>query len=435
MRTPARLVGSALAILLPTLAPAGPADSPYIRVVEVEDRALRLDIAIRTLVADDPALPLLHLVGAIHIADAPYYAHLQSFLDIHDVVLYEGVGGGHETQEVPLSDHAEQVRTTAQRLTFLAMLGEAMAVEGLPRPANAEDLAGAFGGSLRPLVRAAATDAWGRPVEITADPFDVRSLGADGLPGGEDHDADLSGVALLANPKAIDPDPRAGGLQRDLADALGLTFQLDGIDYSNAHWRNSDLDLFQIREALGGEPAERGTGGAPADAEDAPDDPRVEAAEALFETLSGESFLAKASGVLLRIVGATPQGRALVKVMLTETLTQADALLGAQQGMMGDLMKVIIDDRNEAVVRDLRALVEDEPDVRTVAIFYGAGHFTDLEARIAERLGYTHQTTIWVPAITVDLQAAGLTSRQLNAYRAMMRRMIETQLKANQPKR
>jgi hypothetical protein len=95
-------------------------------------------------------------------------------------------------------------------------------------------------------------------------------------------------------------------------------------------------------------------------------------------------------------------------------------------------MKVIVEDRNEAVVNDLRGVVEDEPDVDTVAVFYGAGHFGDLEARICEELGYRYDSTIWVPAMTIDLEEAGLSAQQVKFFRKMMGDMIEAQMGALQ---
>jgi hypothetical protein len=118
----------------------------------------------------------------------------------------------------------------------------------------------------------------------------------------------------------------------------------------------------------------------------------------------------------------------MIKIMLADTLSHADDLLGSQPGAMGELMKVIVDDRNLAVMRDLSKVIEEEPDTRSVAIFYGAGHFSDLESRIMQDLGYRWDSTIWIPAITIDLNEAGLTLEQLDGFRRMMRASIEQQM-------
>jgi hypothetical protein len=49
-----------------------------------------------------------------------------------------------------------------------------------------------------------------------------------------------------------------GSLQSTLAQALGLTFQLDAIDYSPDHFRNSDLSLAELQALLAREAPEPG---------------------------------------------------------------------------------------------------------------------------------------------------------------------------------
>ncbi|MCC7388694.1 MAG: type II secretion system protein GspG [Phycisphaerales bacterium] len=420
-----------LLALAALLAPAAAAqtDSPYLRVVEPDEHTIRLDVAVRTLVPTDAAHPIVQLVGAVHIADAPFYADIQSFLDVHDLVLYEGVGGGRES--VPEPDGGDQAAalTTARRAMFLAMLGEARAREGDGYPTTTGELIEGFDGAMRDIVAGASRDGWGRQLVVENGDFDVLSLGADGQVGGGGADADIRGRALLDNPPAREQSDDAAGLQRDLADALGLTFQLDGIDYSHPHWRNSDMDFGEITEALGGTPAAEGEGDQGKRGRLDPDAPdKLKAADALFNTLSGESFMAKASSFILKMLGSNPTGRAMVKIMLADTLTQADQLLAMQPGGLAELMDVIIKDRNAAVIRDLTAVIDDEPEVRTVAIFYGAGHFGDLESGINDQLGYEYESTVWIPAITIDLRDAGLSAKQVSFYRTMMKQMIDSQM-------
>jgi hypothetical protein len=406
-------------------------DSPYMRVVEEDAQTVRLDIAVRTLAPADGEGPLVNLVGAIHIGDASFYDAAQAILDVHDVVLYEGVGGGREPAPEPRGDQAAAA-VTERRVRFLSVLaGDARRRDG-EFPDSAEELAGSAGEPLQGLVGAALVDGWGRPFEIgEGESFDIVSLGADGEEGGTGADADVRASEILAKTRVVATAEESAGLQRDLADALGLVFQLDGIDYSGAHWRNSDLSVGEIQKALGGrEPG-------PGDRERGPDEPldpdapeSLKAADYLFRTLSGESFLAKASGFLLRMLGSSASGRVMVKLMLADMLTHAEDLLAMQPGALADLMKVIVEDRNTAVIRDLGAVIEDEPQTRTVAVFYGAGHFGDLEQRIEDELGYEHVATLWVPAITIDLEEAGLNVASVRPMRKMMGDMIEAQMKA-----
>ncbi len=432
-----RIVSVLIGSLLGVSAAWAQDESPYIRVVTPEENIMRLDLAVRTLVPEDPSQPIVHLVGAVHIGDASYYSDLQAYLDIHDVILYEGVGGGREP--VPEFGDEALVRTTERRLRFLKIVADDAVRNGGGIPITPDAFVAAQTGATRGLVEGALEDAWGNRIEVAkaGGSLEAVSFGSDGKPGGEGSAADIVLSELLALPVEGRRNPEAAGLQRDLADALGLEFQLDGIEYGNPHWRNSDLSIEQIRAALAGEPIppDRPAGfrhAAPAEGvRTKPADPGSEtekAADALFGALSGDSFLGKAMGVMMKMLGASKQGRAMVKIMLADTLTNADELLTSQEGAIGDLMKVLTVDRNNAVVEDLDSIIRDEPGVRSVAIFYGAGHFADLEEQIVEKLGYKWESTLWIPAMTINLDEAGLSVRQVDGFRKMMKKAIRKQL-------
>lgn len=426
-----RMVGAGLAVMVAAGGAVAQGESPFIRVVDEDEHTVRLDVAVRTLApAEGAAAPLVNLVGAVHIADAGFYDDVQAFLDVHDLVLYEGVGGGVEPAPGPEGDEAAAA-LTERRLRFLSLIAEDHRRREGEYPASAEAIVAAAGEALAPLAAVAAVDAWGTPLIVRPGRRpDIVSLGADRRDGGSGPAADLRASDLLASPRALAEVGEAGGIQRDLAEALGLAFQLDRIDYTHAHWRNSDLSIGEIQRALGA-PAPEGEDPAVHEDEIDPDAPEsLKAADMLFRTLSGESFLAKISGVLLKMVGSSPSGRAMVKVMLADMLTHAEDLLAAQPGAMADVMKVIVEDRNAQVVRDLREVLEEEREIGSIAVFYGAGHFGDLERRIEEELGYRHESTMWIPAITIRLDEAGLSGSQVRFFRKMMQNMIEAQLEA-----
>lgn len=413
-------------------------DSPFVRVSQPDDQTSRLELAVRTLVPEKGG-PVVRLVGAVHIADPSFYHDLQAWLDMHDLVLYEGVGGGFEPN--PENADAMATITTDRHLRFIGALAEQINVNTGRYPTSTSQIASMHEGATRQLVDSAFQDGWGNPIRLEAGDagFDATSFGADARPGGEGDDADrrLSQVPAFEGAKPAAEEIK--GLQRDLADALGLVFQLDGIDYSHPHWRNSDLSVEQIRAALAGEPIppKRQTlrpagepASAPPPAERSGDRTDAEkAADMLFGALSGDSFLAKAMGFLVKMMGSSAQGRAMIKIVLSDTLCNADAILEAQPGALGELMTVLTVDRNKQVVTDLRDVVDNEPDVRSVAVFYGAGHFPDLERRICDELNYRYESTTWIPAITVDLTESGLSPEQVQSFRTMMKKTIEQQLK------
>lgn len=428
----------AVAALISCAGFAAAEDSPFLRVVQPDETSSRLEVAVRTLVPERDG-PVVRLVGAVHIADPLFYEELQAWLDVHDVVLYEGVGGGREAEPEPAE--AAATLATDRKLRLIGLLAEQMHRETGRYPTSTAQMLEPFEGATRTFVASAFEDAWGNPVQIQVrDGFDATSFGADGRPGGDGDDADRRYSQVQSFEAARPEGAEAKGLQRDLADALGLTFQLDGIDYSHPHWRNSDLNVEQIRAALAGEPippkrslkpGESGERASPpADVPASGDRTDAEkAADMLFGALSGDSFLAKSMGFLVKMMGSSAQGRAMIKIVLSDTLCNADAILESQPGAMGELMKVLTVDRNKQVVADLRDVVEDEPGVRSVAIFYGAGHFQDLEQRICDELGYTYESTTWIPAITVNVEESGLSAEQLKAFRAMMKKSLEQQLK------
>ncbi len=436
-----RILSIAVGSMLGVSAAFAAEDSPYLRVISPDDSTMRMDLAVRTLVPSDASRPIVHLVGAVHIGDPSYYTDLQAYLDVHDVVLYEGVGGARPP--VPENEERRAQRATERRLKFLKFVADEAVREGAPTPTTGHDLIESQEGSTRTIVENALTDGWGNAIEMNSDDgsFQAISLGADGKPGGQGENADVLLSDLLATKTDRPLDPAAAGLQRDMAHALGLEFQLDGIDYTQEHWRNSDLSIEQIQAALAGDPIpprrpagerttttpDKRTKPAKGNAEAASD--VEEAADALFGALSGDSFMAKAMGVLMKMVGASKQGRAMVKVMLADTLTNADELLTSQEGALGELMTVLTVDRNKAVIADMQAIIANEPDVRSVAIFYGAGHFMDLEIQFVEQLGYQWESTLWVPAMTIDLEEAGLDARQVEGFRKIMKRAIQQQLK------
>lgn len=413
-----------------------PDASPYVRVVTPDEQSLRLELAIRTLVPKDGAGPVIHLVGAMHIGDAEYYDAMQAYLDVHDVVLYEGVGGAREPRLV--TEESLDRAKTQHRLRFVGLMAFDAAQRTGAWAKGTSDLLDQFTGSTRTLLEASLVDGWGHAIQIEArgDGVEVISVGADGKPGGEGEAGDMTLSQVLDALWAAPAPEAVPGLQRDMAHALGLEFQLEGIDYGNAHWRNSDLSMAEIQAAISGRDV---IVDGPADEEDAEAEDFGEStatektARALFSALAGDSMLAKTGGTLMRMLGSSARGRSLVKVMLADVLSQADALMGAQPGPMRDLMKVIIDDRNVAVVRDLAGILADEREVRSVAVFYGVGHFADLEARIMNDLAYTWESTMWMPAMTVDLRQTGLSRQQLDGFRSMMRASLEQQLRAVEP--
>jgi len=392
-----------LAALSASPALAGP--ESYIRTVAADDGSVRrLQVGSRTLTRE--GAPPIDLVGAIHIADADYYKSIQGLLDGHDVVLFEAVRppGAGDGLPVPAAwDDDKRARMTERRVRFIGSAVEAYRRSHQSLPATMDDLRAGVPGKFRPMVANSLADFWGRPIalRVGADAYDVVSLGADGVPGGEGPAADLR----LSEQKPLTAAEKgeAIGLQQRMAKALGLTFQMEGIEYARENWRNSDMSMDEVQDAVG-------------------DDAQ---ARAVFTMLDGSSFMGRVAGLVLGMIEGNPRMAATMKVMMLSALANADAALAQAGPELGGLMRVIIDDRNGVVVRDLSRLLADEPGVKSVAVFYGAGHMDGLESRLVKDLGYAPGETRWFDAIRVDLREAGMTPEQAGAMQETMQRMME----------
>jgi hypothetical protein len=433
----------------------------YMRVRDENDgRVVMLEIASRELKPTAPGKPTVHLVGVAHIGDGSYYRTLQTYLDAHDVVLYEAVkpagSGRHSPAEMT---DALRAQRTNSRLRFLAILAQRAEDRGVKAASLAELGQGLEGQerAMADLFRRSSVDGWERPIRLVREKatWDLVSDGPDGVAGNAD-DVRFRDQAPL-NRAERGGGGAEGGLQVRLAKAMGLEFQLSAIDYNRPHWRNSDMSIDEVQRRLGmapdraemvparegatrpsqpeqgaDQPGERASASRPA-AREAPATEGARAAEAMFGLLDGSSPMAGVMNFLLKFVGASPASRAMTKVMMIETLANADAMLeatmGQMKGGMGDFLRVILRDRNQVVLEDLTRLIREEPGVGSVAIFYGAGHLPEMEEKILA-MGYEEGQTTWFRAITVDLPAAGVEPAQGRAMRQMIENMIRAQVVA-----
>lgn len=415
-----------LAIVLTALARPAFADEPkpYTRVVEDEKTGvLTLELASRTFAKKDGTGPKVILVSAVHIADLAFYDAMQKQLDATDVVLFEGVKpGGVDAISADLDD-AGKVKATQTRVKFLlAVVAQFRDREGrFPKDFN--DLVDNVGKRAKGLISSSLTDAWGSPLSLKIDHFGddehpnfkpkdrpiVTSPGPDKLTG-EGHDADdirEEGKYVFTATKAIKDD---GGIQLQLAKAMGLEFQLEHMDSSKSNWRNSDMNIDEIQTRMAAEGGD---------------------ASGLLKMLDGSGFMGKLAGFMLGMVGRSPQLSATVKMMMVEMLSAPDVLggLGGGGASLAAMMKVIVVDRNIVVLNDLKKLIDKEPAVKTISIFYGAGHFFDMERRLVTDMGFEPTGDTWTPAISVNPKDAGYTPEQARKMREGIAKMIKDQAK------
>lgn len=401
--------------------PTYKAGEPFIRVNDDDDSGrVSLQIASRTY-RRGPAEPAVTLVGAAHIGTPAYYHALQQLLDANDLVLFEGVGPIWAKLPPDADDH-ERARATRERLRTLALAIESRRRRG-NIPASLDDLAATRGYEAR-LLRTATRDGWGRPFRYTHHDdagFDLTSLGADAAPGGKGVNADIS-LSDLPPLQDAELDTQKG-IQSSLADAAGLVFQLDAIDYDKPNWRNSDTTAEALSYAMAGLN--------PEDARPGDGSPQTGDGSPLFDLMRGEGLMGRLAGGMLKLLGSSPRSSAMLRLMLVETLAHADDLMGMDVEGLNKMMDVLLQQRNAVVLRDIKKEIGRRTDrPASIAVFYGAGHLAGL-ADDLEKMGYHPTETTWLDAVSVDPAAVGMSPQQARGMRSMIDSMLAAQLRDN----
>ena len=435
---------------LPTEAIAAAVDQsfalgqPYIRMAEISPTRAQLQIASKSFVPKSGTIggPVVHLVGAIHVADAGFYSTAQQMLDGFDVVLFEGVrpeGGGRLPANATAAQRAE---TSADRVKVLATLVEQVWHTTGTMPTSVGELI-ELKPKLKSVLEELAVDGWSKPIvieraggphgaadekELGRSAVRIVSFGSDGVEGGETQAADI--VQIVSQPtRSAKAAGKQKNLQERLAKAFGLSYQGDEMvttsvaarksaespskpaaqdgaakpsaastESATGQWRSSDLSIDEVIARAKAAGSDAGM---------------------LLAMLDGDSLMSKLAGMVLGFIESSPALRAQAKVALVQVLATADpAQSGAALGKSGaGLMKVIIEDRNEVVLGDLAEIIKREPKVRTVAAFYGAGHMADLETKLVERFGYQPGEVLWMNAVTLDAKELGLSEREFKRMR------------------
>ena len=416
------------ALLLPVSAvcgqpaPSQPQDLPgqsqaaYLRVIEEPGESIALEIAAQRFVPADGSGPQIGLVGVSHIGERELYDQIQSLLGEYDVVLYESVmppgaaGAGGDDDE-------HRRASTIQAMQFVTA-ALAMHHDQLGKYPQDQTQLLAFAAGRDPRLEDwltnASVDAWDRPLAYASaddqQSYTLASLGADGKVGGEGADADLEMSHETADDTASLLPPE-DNIQAQLASALGLQFQLDAIDYGRPGWRCSDMTVVQLEQAL----ADKGVDFGP-----------------ISGALAGTSWPAKFVGFILKLVqtmdvwmeGAISD---TLKVILIELLSDETILeQGLQQFGVG-FEEVIVGQRNQIVIDQLRTIRELEPEVESVAVLYGAAHMRDMADRLTSQLGYQATGETWVTAIKVDLKHSAVPPGQLEFLRRTFKQQLQRQ--------
>jgi hypothetical protein len=193
-----------------------------------------------------------------------------------------------------------------------------------------------------------------------------------------------------------DPEPPVKGergnhpismMQRGLKAMMGLSFQLDEVDYSPANFVHADMDIRQFLAAQ----EKRGeslmglvlkaymaqmNGGAP--------QPRAANAE-VYKPIDW---------------GTTPESRRrAMKLMFAQMISDLERQALQLDGPEGS---AILTDRNDACLKVLRA--QRKAGKKKIAVFYGAAHLPDMATKLVKtdqlKAGQTEWLTAWDIAAT-----------------------------------
>jgi hypothetical protein len=228
--------------------------------------------------------------------------------------------------------------------------------------------------------------------------------------------------APASTPPAAGSETNAGySMQSALATSLGLVFQLDAIDYDRTNFLNSDLSVLQIQRLLLNDP------GAPAAApgEKGRSSPTF---DALLQIMDGSSFIGSIAKWAVQSIGADPKMQATTKFMLIEALGGMKGDFSQLRGLPPDvqnLLKILVQARNQNVLDDLKAESAAIPRSGSIAIFYGTGHMPDLEKRLTGEFHYRPDGDLWFTAFSVDLRQTGLSLVEIEWTRALIKSQLD----------
>jgi hypothetical protein len=183
-----------------------------------------------------------------------------------------------------------------------------------------------------------------------------------------------------------------GKFQATLAGLLGLTFQLDAINYGAANFVHADLSPKELSAAM---------------------QARGETPLALFMRilrLSVDPKIRAPSGgdaesadelkdinpVMLFLRGASQEERLRLKRFMARRMVDSDDFVKTLQGDVG---LSLIQDRNRAALDVLsRELAAGK---RKVAIFYGSAHLEGMHPELVKRFNLKIASVEWIPAWVV----------------------------------
>ena len=217
----------------------------------------------------------------------------------------------------------------------------------------------------------------------------------------------FEGVTDATMPDPLDIDPEVlkmaqskSGYAR-LAASHGLAAQSVEVRYQKPRFRRCDLTLQEMMALLEKDIAKGGSV-----AEEALEAKRE--IEKITRVLGGDSWVLNAA---LRVVGFSHAIRARTRLSMVAV---GSAKRDDEDGPISPRLKRLIhEDRNAHVVRELSGVLREEPGRKRIAVFYGAGHHADLDRRL-RAMGYAPAGPVaWDSAMVCHPYADGVSPEEV----------------------
>lgn len=213
--------------------------------------------------------------------------------------------------------------------------------------------------------------------------------------------AEKAAAAKAAAEQSGEEVKKPEGLYTVLGEMLGLEFQNSQISYKNPNWINSDLSWDEMNELN----------------KQAPE------GSASFDTvqqlMDPNSPTAKMMVTLLK--SPLPGLKDALKVFFVSKLGDSG---GETTGMDAGFQKIVLHERNKAVVAEFGKVLERPEAPKSIGILYGAAHHAEIEKSLMEKYGYKVAEIKWFSAAKANpntLDEAG-------------KKMLEMFNKTNPPK-
>lgn len=182
----------------------------------------------------------------------------------------------------------------------------------------------------------------------------------------------------MIKPKEVDPSERgkeSGGsiisvFQRGMKNALGLEFQLDGIDYSRSNFVHADMDpetFFRMQKKKG----------------EGIISLMLKSMQAEMKRQQEGKVKAPSIFDLIKAFTSKDSARSLKYLFARQMEGMEDIMAGFE----GDGESVIVGERNKVAIEVLKK--ELKLGKKKIGIFYGAAHMPDMEERLLKELGFS----------------------------------------------